>query len=267
MLPVKKQVNLFLLALMFLTRLPVGRWVHYDPVFLAESTVYFPLVGALVGLLGALTLWSASLVLPLSLAVLLSMLVTVLTTGAFHEDGLADSVDGLGGSLDKTRALDIMRDSRIGTFGALALWFALMAKFLLLLQLAEASVWAAQLALVIGHTAGRWSSLWLIWRLEYVRTESATAKPFAQSVTPKRFWIGTVLFSLTGFLCFQLYTLVLLGLSLLVSFLAERFLQRRLGGITGDTLGAVNQVTEISLYFGLEVLIRFQNLAFEWSFS
>ncbi|MCS7014377.1 MAG: adenosylcobinamide-GDP ribazoletransferase [Chloroherpetonaceae bacterium] len=244
--------------MMFLTRVPVGRWVRYSPTFLAQSTLYFPLVGLLVGAFGALILWASARLLPVPQAVLLSMLATVLATGAFHEDGLADSADGFGGASERTRILEIMRDSRIGTFGALALWFALTAKFLFISELASQSIQTAMLAMVVAHTAGRWSSLWLIRRLEYVRTESATAKPFAGSVTPSRFWLATAIFGFATLLCFAATGLFLLTTAIFVSYLAERFLHQRIGGITGDTLGAVNQVTEISLYFSLEALMRLQ---------
>jgi cobalamin-5'-phosphate synthase (EC 2.7.8.26) len=127
----RAQWNIFLIAVMFLTRLPVGRWVRYEQSLLAHCTVYFPLVGAGVGAFGAGVLWLGAMLVPLPLAVLLSMLSTVLLTGAFHEDGLADSADGFGGASDAARVLEIMRDSRIGTYGAIALWFLLTTKGIL----------------------------------------------------------------------------------------------------------------------------------------
>ena len=120
----------YLLALQFFTRVPVtGRladWVGYSPEMLRRSAAHFPGVGWLVGGLAALVYAGLAMLLPdggytpLLLAVL-STVFTVRLTGAFHEDGLADVADGLGGSYDKERALDIMKDSRIGAYGAIGL--------------------------------------------------------------------------------------------------------------------------------------------------
>lgn len=252
---------------MFLTRIPVGKWIDYEQGLLARSTLYFPLVGAGVGMIAAGALWLCALAFPLSLAVLLSMLTTILVTGAFHEDGLADSADGFGGAAEKARVLEIMRDSRIGTFGAIALWFLLTAKWILLTHLCELRLETAMLSLIIAHSAGRWSSLWLIWRLEYVRAESATAKPFASSVTPRRFWLASSAFVLIALLCFNWLAFFIVIAAFVVSAFAAGFFKRRIGGITGDTLGAANQIVELSLYF---VILTFENaskiLMPEWKF-
>lgn len=252
---------------MFLTRIPVGKWVDYEQRLLARSTLYFPLVGAGVGAIGAGALYLCAQAFPLSLAVLLSMLTTILVTGAFHEDGLADSADGFGGASEKARVLEIMRDSRIGTFGAIALWFLLTTKWALLTHLCELHFEAAVLSLIVAHSAGRWSSLWLIWRSEYVRAESATAKPFASSVTARRFWLASLAFVLIAFLCFNWLAFFIVIAALVVSVLAAGFFKRRIGGITGDTLGAANQIVELSLYF---VILIFENapktLMPEWKF-
>ena len=113
--------NHFLTALMLLTRLPVGRWCRYSQEAVASSVCYFPTVGALVGAIGATVLWAAHSAFPAKVAVLLCMLATVLATGAFHEDGLADAADGLWGGGTPQRRLEIMKDSRLGSYGAIAL--------------------------------------------------------------------------------------------------------------------------------------------------
>jgi len=214
---------------MFLTRLPVGRWVRYEQSLLAHCTVYFPLVGAGVGAFGAGVLWLCAMLLPLPLAVLLSMLSTVLLTGAFHEDGLADSADGFGGASNAERVLEIMRDSRIGTYGAIALWFLLTAKWTLLVQLSSLNIETAMLSLIVAHTAGRWSSLWL--------------------------------------LCFHEFALGIVGVAFLASVLSAKFSARRIGGITGDVLGAANQISEVSLYFVILVFKNAPNLQLSaWKF-
>jgi len=263
----RAQWNIFLIAVMFLTRLPVGRWVRYEQSLLAHCTVYFPLVGAGVGAFGAGVLWLGAMLVPLPLAVLLSMLSTVLLTGAFHEDGLADSADGFGGASDAARVLEIMRDSRIGTYGAIALWFLLTTKWTLLMQLGSLELETAMLSLIVAHTAGRWSSLWLIWRLPYVRAESATSKPFASAVTASRFWLALLSFGAISLLCFRAFAFGIVGFAFLASFLSAKFAARRIGGITGDVLGAANQISEVSLYFVILIFKNAPNLQLSaWKF-
>ena len=123
------QLELFLTALGFFTRIPVPAWVPWSPERLNHAARYFPLVGWVVGGVGAGAFLALALVLPVSLAVILSMAVTIRLTGAFHEDGLADTFDALGGHVSRERALQIMRDSRIGTYGAAALAFDLLLRW------------------------------------------------------------------------------------------------------------------------------------------
>ena len=127
--PVKLQWRYFLLAVGFFTRLPVPALPDFQETELNHAARYFPLVGLLVGLMAAVTWWLASWVLPPALAVLCSMAATIYVTGAFHEDGLADSADGLGGGMDRARQLEIMQDSRLGSYGAIALVGVLLFKF------------------------------------------------------------------------------------------------------------------------------------------
>ena len=140
----RRQLNIFLAAVMFLTRLPVGRFHEFREEDVASSTIYFPVVGALIGLAGGLALLTSA-ALPSFVAVLVSMLVTIFLTGGLHEDGLADSADGLIGGQDPQRRLEIMKDSRIGAYGALALWFSLTAKLFLVRSLLVAFLSAASL--------------------------------------------------------------------------------------------------------------------------
>ena len=121
----QKQWRYFLLAVGFFTRIPVPSFADFQEVELNHSVKYFPLVGILIGCLGALSFYLASLILPQKIAVLISMAATIYATGAFHEDGLADSADGMGGGWQREQILTIMQDSRLGTYGAVALFFAL----------------------------------------------------------------------------------------------------------------------------------------------
>ncbi|MGQ9806554.1 MAG: adenosylcobinamide-GDP ribazoletransferase [Chlorobiales bacterium] len=247
----KEEFNIFLSALMFLTRLPVSRFVKYDPEHLSKSTAYFPLVGALVGSVGALTLFFASFKFSPMLAVLGSMSATILFTGAFHEDGLADSADGFGGGYTRERILEIMKDSRIGTYGAIALWLFLTAKLLIVTEIFKQDVSLALSTLVAAHMLGRYSSLPLIYSLNYARTESTSSKPFAEKISLKRFLAASLY---TVVLCVWLLeknAVIALGAGFLITLGARNFFMKRIGGITGDALGAANQLLELAVYLGI----------------
>jgi adenosylcobinamide-GDP ribazoletransferase len=237
-----------LLAVQFLTRLPTGD-PGFTPARMAASPRYYPLVGALVGALGALVLLAAGAALPWPVAVLASTAATVALTGALHEDGLADTFDGLGGAT-RERSLAIMRDSRLGSFGALALGLTLAAKVAALAALPAA---LAAAALVAGHGASRLSSVAVVATSRYLRPAGAagfTAEGIGAG--------GLALAAATGGLC-------LLGLAAVAGLaaagaalglvaghaLARVSFERRLRGYTGDCLGAVQQLSELGLYLGL----------------
>lgn len=240
-----RQWRLLKTALVFFTRVPL-MLPDYDEADLARSTRYFPLVGLLVGAFGALVFWLGDFLLPLELAVLLSMVATLLLTGAFHEDGLSDAVDGLGGGWEKEQVLTIMTDSRVGSYGAIAIVLALLIKFQALSHLSAAMI---PLALVAGHALSRFCATLVIAIQSYVKPEGK-AKPLATQITPGELLVAAV---------FGLLPLVLLDIRLLsalvpvtlVWFWFSAKIRSRIGGYTGDCLGAMQQLTEVAFYLGL----------------
>lgn len=236
--------TLFLLAVQFLTRLPVPRDLEFSDDLLVRATKYYPAVGALIGGIGALVLWLSSLVLPQTAAVVLSMAATILATGAFHEDGLADSLDGLGGGLTRERALEIMRDSRIGTYGAVALLLALGLKASLLTAM---PVWIAALVLIAGHTVSRMAVVHVIATTDYARDKGA--KFTVPTVTPEGYRAALVTSVLVLFLCGLwlgwLGTLLIFAGSTLLGQAFRAIYLRKLGGYTGDCLGGTQQMAEL----------------------
>jgi adenosylcobinamide-GDP ribazoletransferase len=253
---VKHELRLFFVALQFLTRLPCPRWVGFEPEWLNQSARHFPAVGLLVGAVASFALVLGHLLFTPALAAGLSIAATVLLTGAFHEDGWADTCDALGGgaSVGRERALVIMKDSRIGTYGAvgLVLMLGLKAGTLAALPLALAVP-----ALLFAHMASRAAAVALIRWLPYAGDiEHAKAKPLAQQVSAAGLGValGWVLL-----LCLVLsvaawgwnepavWSSLVLG-SVLVAITAAwcaRWFRARLGGYTGDTLGATQQLTEL----------------------
>ena len=254
----------YLLAVQFFTRIPVtgrlAQWVGYSPAMLRASSAHFPGVGWLVAALAAgvyaLLHWGLGRqpFTPLVAAVF-CILATVLVTGGFHEDGLADVADGLGGSYERTRALEIMKDSRIGAFGAMALVLALLAKVSLLALLGAHSLSAALCALLGGHVLSRFWPLGLVRSLPHVG-DSATSKskPLADQISGRALVAAGLWCFLPLALVWQAQTALFLIASVLCSALgaahmARRF-ARRLQGFTGDCLGAVQQVSEVGFYLG-----------------
>jgi len=259
----------FLLALQFFTRIPVtGRlaaWVGYSPEMLRASTAHFPGVGWLVGGLSAALLAGFLLLLPpvpaaAWVAAVGCTVFSVLLTGAFHEDGLADLADGLGGSLDRERALDIMKDSRIGSFGAMALVLGLLSKVALLALLAQVDPLSAVIGCWLAHVVSRTAPLFIIRTLPHVGdTPRSKSKPLADriglgSLAAGMVWFGAAL-ALAGWL--GSLPLWLSGLGAAAAGLAwmRRLLARRLQGFTGDGLGATQQVCEVMFLFGVALAL------------
>lgn len=241
--------HILLLAVQFLTRVPVPGTLPWSDDLEVRAAKYYPLVGALVGGCGALVLWGASVLFSGVAALVLSLLTTLVLTGALHEDGLADSADGLVGGRTADRALEIMRDSRLGTYGALALICALALKVALL---ASVPVPQAAVLLVLGHALGRMGAVHVIATTTYARPSTAKfARPMA---TPEgyRVALATVLgLSIPAALVLGLVPLIC---GVLVSVLLGQALRHaamaKLGGYTGDVLGATVVLCELGLYLG-----------------
>jgi len=245
----RRELEYFFGAVRFFTRLPVPGWVGHSSEALNRSARYFPAVGLLIGGIGALVYLGAALFWPQPVAVLLAMAATIHATGAFHEDGLADTVDGLGGGWDRLRILEIMKDSRVGSYGVVATVLALLGKFTLLISLDGALV---PLALLAGHAVSRFCSTALLATMDYVRDDLlARAKPLATRISGGGMLVA--LFFVVVALAWLPAEKALAGCglaALATLWLAAKF-KRWLGGYTGDCLGATQQVSEIAFYLGL----------------
>ena len=255
----------YLLALQFFTRIPVtGRladWVGFSPVMLRASAAHFPGVGWLVG--GSCALLSAFLfqLLPAGamaalVVAVLGTLFTVLLTGAFHEDGLADVADGLGGSSERARALEIMKDSRVGAFGALALVLVVLCKVTLLGLLGAVAPATMIWGLFGAHVVSRGFPLLLVRGMDHVGDDHGSkSKPLADQIGNGALLVaGLWVLAALGLLSW-----VGLGREAAVGLLFAaiacgwmwRLFRRRLQGFTGDCLGATQQVCEVAFYLGL----------------
>jgi adenosylcobinamide-GDP ribazoletransferase len=249
----RRHLNIFLAAVMFLTRLPVGRLHEFREADVASSTIYFPIVGALIGLAGGLALLTST-VLPAFVSVLISMLVTICLTGGLHEDGLADSADGLIGGQDPQRRVEIMKDSRIGAYGALALWFSLTAKLILVQSLLMVSLVTAISASVIAHCLGRAATVALLTGLPYARTEHSKSSNFGNKVTFRQLAPVLAFAIILSLLLLGLHGVFCLTAAIVVTSVCGLYFKDKIGGITGDCLGAANQLVELSAYLSLVAL-------------
>lgn len=255
----------YLLALQFFTRVPVtgalAQWAGYTPQRFRASAGHFPGVGLLVGAVAAAVYAGAAVALPATpwspmVAAVLGTAASVWMTGAFHEDGLADLVDGLGGSPDRERALEIMKDSRVGSFGVLALLLAVLGKVALLATLGSLDLRLACAGLLLAHAVSRAPPLLLIRLLPHVGdTATSKSKPLADQIGARGLLCGAAWVALA----LAVAGMVLPGSSLAAAMLGAalagawmgRLLWRRLQGFTGDGLGATQQLAELACLLAL----------------
>jgi adenosylcobinamide-GDP ribazoletransferase len=245
---IRHQMNRFLGAVVFLTRIPVGNLYIFRAEDLSRSTVYFPVVGSLIGLLAGAVLFCAQLVFPAIVAVLLCMLTTVSVTGALHEDGLADAADGFAGAGTPERRLEIMKESTLGVYGVVALWFSLTAKLLLLGSLLEKGTAVTLCALIVANGLGRAGTVALLFACPYAREGESKASPFANNVTLGEFVLSLLLPVLLAFLLLGRDAFTCLCGAAGVVWAAGVLSRKMIGGITGDCLGASNQIVELLCY-------------------
>jgi adenosylcobinamide-GDP ribazoletransferase len=257
------QLRLFFLALQFFTRLPIPRWVGFDAAWQRHAIRYFPAIGVPVALVCMVVYALAAHIWPQTVAVLLAVIAGIMLTGAMHEDGMADTCDGFGaggsGGDRAERSLAIMRDSHVGVFGILGVVLTLALKCAALIALPGPQVCAA---LLLAHPLSRLACLPLIRALPYLRAEGK-ARALAAQITAPECWIGalTVLPLLLlsvwrGWLPWSglLFGIVLAALS---TWWLARLFVKRIGGYTGDCLGAVQQASEAMFYLGLVAAFRF----------
>jgi adenosylcobinamide-GDP ribazoletransferase len=256
-----QQLKLVLVALQFFTRVPISSalvaWMDWTPDKLRASSRYFPLIGLGVGVCAALVFSATSLLWNGWIAAALSLAATALLTGAFHEDGFTDYWDAMGGGMSKDKTLAIMKDSRIGAYGALAMVLITMLK---INALAGMSVELGVIALIAAHSLARAAACVVLYALPYVRDDdTAKSKPLAQSMCRSELafalCMGVVPLFIAAFLHadWALQALAAAVAVACVTALMARRMQRRIGGFTGDALGAVEQTAEVAVLLAFAV--------------
>jgi adenosylcobinamide-GDP ribazoletransferase len=243
--------NTFSLALTFLTKLPWPWSGKADAEALARSMFWFPWVGAVLGLAfwGAWAALTKSLPGPAAAAVLLAF--TVWITGGLHLDGLADLADGLGGGRTPAEALTIMKDSRLGAFGVISLIVALLLKFSLFLSLAGTGTGRA---LLLYPVLSRWGMVLLAYLSPYARPEGGLGQPMTLGVSRRVVAGASLSAGALSLAMLGVNGLLLLAIAGLAVWLGSFYFHKRLGGVTGDVLGATNEVLEILVLTGALLL-------------
>ncbi len=248
----KRQWQIFLVALAFFTRIPIPENTPYSSERLNQANRYFGAVGIIIGLLTALIYWVFVQKFPIELAVAAAIICGLLLTGAFHEDGLADVFDGFGGGWSVEQKLNIMKDSRLGTYGASALVMMLGCKWAVLIALAKIDILLPAGLLIVMHTLSRICAASLIFSYPYVRADQdSKVKPLANHQSQHDLWVliatGLIILLLLPLEMAISLTLVLL----IVRWLCGKWFQQQLGGYTGDCLGAAQQIAELTGYLAL----------------
>jgi len=261
----KRELHIFLTAVMFYTRIPCPRWVDHNPEYINLSTRYFPIIGWIVGGLYGAVVLICSLVFTTTISVLLGLGFSVLVTGAFHEDGLADVCDGFGGGWTKEKILMIMKDSRVGTYGVIGIILAFALKIVSTIELFPLTGSAPVLFLITfisAHSLSRAMAVGIIYFQTYAREdkEDSKAKPVAAGISLSNFLLA-ITFGIVPFVYFLSQTswflsAALLPMALLTTYLA-RYFKKWIGGYTGDCLGATQQLTELIFLLSLVAIWKF----------
>ena len=248
---------------MFYTRIPCPKNITHDPDYLNKATRYFPFIGWIVGTISFLAFYIFSLFLSIETSVILAIIASILTTGAFHEDGFADVCDGFGGGWTKEKILLIMKDSAIGAYGAIGLVLLFLLKFKLLsesVSLFAYNIFLVYLLFISAHALSRLAAISIIFTHEYSRDDATSkSKPIAKKHSWKEisgsFFFGLLPLLILSYFQYEFF-LAVIPVFITRYFLA-RYFQKWIDGYTGDCLGATQQVCEVIFYLSILFIWRF----------
>jgi len=243
----KEEIKVFLISLMFYTRIPGPKNIDFTSDRLNRATKYLPFIGIIVGCIGAVVFLLGNLFLPVNASVLFAILGMIFTTGAFHEDGLADFFDGFGGGYTKEKILTIMKDSTIGTYGAIGLILLIVSKILLISEISPLQI---PIVIIAAHAFSRAIPVLLIFTSQYVR-EDITSK--SKAVAEKKNYSILIVALLIGFLPLILllpyFFAVFVSVVIFIIYIYFRYyIHKKIGGYTGDILGTLQQLSEVGFY-------------------
>lgn len=245
------EIGHFLVAVTFLTRLPLLGGLDHFEGRLARAARYFPLAGVLIGAIAGVVFFLASAVLSSTVAAGLAVVAAIAITGALHEDGLADTCDGLGGGQDSEKMLDIMRDSRIGTYGSIGLIMSIGLRWIALSDLNAAN---GLVVLVVAHSVSRSMLPPVLTSTNYARSQGL-ALSIAGGVRSSEALVAVLLALAVAMTAGLMPGLIAMAVSIVAAVSMFAIVMRRLGGYTGDTLGAIQQISEIAILIALGAIL------------
>jgi adenosylcobinamide-GDP ribazoletransferase len=249
---IRMYINGFLLNLRFLTRIPVPIAGEHDDRAFAAGTIFAPIIGLLIGLLMAGVYLVLAPMGKRDLAIFMAMAAEIAITGGLHLDGLADSFDGLFSYRDKARVLAIMKDSRLGTSGAIALFLVLMLKYLLLVSMTDTQLVPCLVAMPV---LSRMTIAWSAGLSPYAGTEKeGRAAGLIRHAGAVEIIIATTLAFITSIVFLRMAVVLLTMIIVAFTLLVNLYVKFRIGGITGDVIGAVIELSEALFLFSVLVL-------------
>lgn len=234
-------MNSFLIALQFITIIPVKKDLNYSEKNIARSMLYYPLIGTIIGIILVLVNMVGSHLLPDLVRDSLLLIFFVLLSGGIHFDGLADSFDGLFGGNNKKQVLKIMGDSNVGVYGVLAVVLILILKFTLLTEL---PIGLKNAVLIIVPTISRCAMVWAVYLFPYAKKEGF-GKAFKLYLSKKEAWAVALYTTIITLTLLFLQGIVLLVIAFGGLWLFGSFLVKKIDGLTGDNYGALNEIMEV----------------------
>ncbi len=267
----KKEIHYFFTALMFFTRIPCPSWIDHSEEYLNKSRKYFPLIGWIVGGISALVFWGSSYLFSAPICILLSIIATVWTTGAFHEDGFTDVCDSFGGGWGKEQILSIMKDSRIGAYGVIGVILLVMLKFFALYEItheityetaheiAQKDLLFLLIVMINAHTTSRFIASTFVHTHEYVQDlDKSKIRPIANKQLSWTEMLFSFVIAIIPFALFQHWIfLFTLPISYVSKIYLGYYFKKHIGGYTGDCLGATQQISEVVFYLAVIALGKF----------
>ncbi len=254
----KDYINGFILNIQFLTRIPVPVKVNYDDRTFAAGSVFAPLIGLLIGLISVGIYLLSGMMGKLPLAIFLAVAAEIAVTGGLHLDGLADTFDGLFSYRDRERSLAIMKDSRLGTSGAIGLILVLVMKYIILMSLPEKYLVACIAAMPV---LSRMTISWSAGLSPYARKgEKGMAAGLVERTGPVEIIISTILAFIVGLLLLRLAAVPLVMIVIAFTLVMVLYVKSRIGGITGDVIGAIIELSEVMFLLSVLVLDKLYSL-------
>lgn len=231
----------FYVAMLFLTRVPLPQ-IKIDEQKMSSSTAFFPLVGVVLGGLCLLAAYLGKQILPINILACFIVMLSILLTGGMHLDGLADTLDGLFCGKERDKKLDIMRDSRVGSFGVIGIVFDILLKYVTIAHLLQQN---APMGIFLAPIMGRWMMTFAIIFFPYAR-EKGMGKAFSSKKNYGQFIISSIITVITSYLTMMNIGLITVFVVFIVGYCFTRYIMSQLGGMTGDTYGFINEVSEIT---------------------